>query len=129
MKATAALFVAGLPDRHADLRGSAEVPAAHGYVDADGRDRTLHGRAEPDGTVDDAVQHHAGRQHHEHHVDERHEHGRLPGHGLHGDVHVSRELPQRSRAGRVPLLVTLGPKRPEQEESGEDLKTTTTTKK
>lgn len=112
---------AGLPDWHADLRGSAKVPAAHGDIDADGRNRALHGRPESDGPLDDAVEHHAGRQHHEYHVDERHEYGRLPGHGFHGDVHLARELPQRPRAGRVPFLVTLGPKHPEQEEPGEDL--------
>lgn len=115
------LSVAGLSNQHADFRGSAEVPAAHGDVDADGRDRALHERAESNGPLDDAVQHHAGRQHHEHHVDERHGHGRLPEHGLHGDVNLARELPQRPRAGRVPFLVTLGPKHSDQEEPGEDL--------
>lgn len=105
--------VAGLPDRHADLRGSAEVLAAYGDVDANGRNRALNGRAESDGPLDDAVQHYAGRQHHEHHVDERHGHGRLPEHGLDGDVHDARDLPQRPRARRVPFLVTLGPKHSE----------------
>lgn len=85
--------VIGLSNRHADLRGSAEVLATHGDVDADGRDRTFHGRVKPDGSLDDAVQHYARCQHHEHYVDERHGHGRLPGHGLHGDVDVARELP------------------------------------
>lgn len=83
----------GLSNWHADLRGFAKVSAAHGDVDANGRDRAFHGRIKPDGTLDDAVQHHAECQHHEHHVDERHGDGRLSGHGLHGDVDVARELP------------------------------------
>ena len=111
----------GLSNRDANLRGSTEVLTAHCNVDADGCDRPFYGRVEPDGPLDDAVQHHAKRQHYEHHVDERHGHGRLSRHGLHGDVHVACELPQRPRAGRIPFVVTLGPKHSEQEESREDL--------
>jgi len=113
--------MAGLSNRHANLRGSAKVLAAHGNIDADGCDRPFYGRTEPDGSLNDAIQHHARRKHHEHHVDERYGHGRLSKHGFHGDVHVARKLPQRPRAGRVPLVVTLGPKHSEQEEPREDL--------
>lgn len=55
------LSVVGLFNRHADLRGSAEILAAYGDIDADGCDRSFHGRAKPDGSFDDAVQHHAER--------------------------------------------------------------------
>lgn len=85
--------VTGLLNRHADFCGFAEVVAAHGDVDADGGDRALNGRTQPDGTLDDAVQHYAERQHHEHHVDERHEHGRVSEHGFNGDVDVACGLP------------------------------------
>lgn len=111
----------GLSNRYANLRGSAEVFAAYRNVDADGCDRPFYGRVEPNGPLDDAVQHHAKRQHHEHHVDERHGYGRLSKHGLYGDVHVACELPQRSRAGRIPFVVTLGPKHSKQEKPREDL--------
>lgn len=112
---------AGLSDRHADLGGPAEVPPAHGHVDADGCYSAINGRAEPDGPVDDAPEHDAGREHDEQHVDERHGHGRVPGHGLDGHVHVPRQLSQRPSAGRLPLVVTLGPGQPGQEEPREDI--------
>lgn len=47
--------VPGLPDRHADLGRLAEISAPHGDVDADGCYSSVDGRAEPDGSVDDAA--------------------------------------------------------------------------
>lgn len=83
------LFVSGLPN-HTDLGGSAKVSPSHSHVDADGCYSSFHGRAEPDGSLDDAPEHYAKREHDEHYVDERDRDGRVPGNGFHGDVHVAR---------------------------------------
>lgn len=89
MKTRLYSFVSGLPN-HTDLGGPTKVAPAHSHVDADGCYSSFHGWAEPDGSIDDAPEHDAKREHDEHYVDERDWNGRVPGNGFHGDVYVPR---------------------------------------
>lgn len=112
----------GLFDRYPNFGRSTKIIAPYSDVDANGSNSAVDGKFEPHGTVDDVTEHHAKREHNEHDVDERYGNGGLSRYGLDGNVNVSRELSRGFGIGWLSFVVTLGPNKSNQKESGKNLK-------